>query len=84
MDIESKSVANCVVCDVSSPSISKLQHCSRSIALRSAATYKSSLEDVKTIKCMLGHGIEFWQYRNGKLILWKAALNSGKGVLITQ
>jgi len=24
---------------------------------------------------MLGHGAEFWQYRDGKLALWEAALN---------
>ncbi len=39
------------------------------------ATYTASWEDVKTGKPMLGHGAEFWQYRDGKLALWEAALN---------
>jgi len=39
------------------------------------ATYTASWEDVKTGKRMRGHGAEFWQYRDGKLALWEAALN---------
>jgi nuclear transport factor 2 (NTF2) superfamily protein len=39
------------------------------------ATYTASWEDVKTGKRMQGHGAEFWQYRDGKLALWEAALN---------
>jgi nuclear transport factor 2 (NTF2) superfamily protein len=39
------------------------------------ATYTASWDDAKTGKSMLGHGAEFWQYRDGKLTLWEAALN---------
>ncbi|MDE2283901.1 MAG: DUF1348 family protein [Hyphomicrobiales bacterium] len=39
------------------------------------ATYTTSWEDVKTGKRMHGHGAEFWQYRDGKLALWEAALH---------
>jgi len=39
------------------------------------ATYTASWEDARTGKRMLGHGAEFWQYRDGKLALWDAALN---------
>ncbi len=43
--------------------------------LKIGATYTASWEDTKTGKQMLGHGAEFWQYRDGKLALWEAALN---------
>jgi nuclear transport factor 2 (NTF2) superfamily protein len=43
--------------------------------LKIGATYTASWEDAKTGKRMLGHGAEFWQYRDGKLALWEAALN---------
>jgi nuclear transport factor 2 (NTF2) superfamily protein len=39
------------------------------------ATYTASWEDAKTGKQMQGRGAEFWQYREGKLVLWEAALN---------
>ncbi len=39
------------------------------------ATYTASWEDARTGKQMLGHGAEFWQYRDGRLALWHAALN---------
>ena len=39
------------------------------------ATYTASWDDAKTGKHMLGRGAEFWQYRDGKLVLWDAALN---------
>ena len=39
------------------------------------ATYTASWDDAKTGKRMLGHGVELWQYRDGKLALWEAALN---------
>ncbi len=39
------------------------------------ATYAVSWDDAKTGKAMAGHGVEFWQYRDGKLVLWEAALN---------
>jgi uncharacterized protein len=39
------------------------------------ATYTVSWRDAKTGKEMHGRGVEFWQYRNGKLILWEASLN---------
>jgi nuclear transport factor 2 (NTF2) superfamily protein len=39
------------------------------------ATYSASWQDVRTGKQMLGRGAEFWQYRDGKLVLWDAALN---------
>jgi uncharacterized protein len=37
-------------------------------------TYAASWDDAKTGKSMLGHGVELWQYRDGKLALWEAAL----------
>jgi nuclear transport factor 2 (NTF2) superfamily protein len=43
--------------------------------LKLGATYTASWEDTKTGKQMLGDGVEFWQYRDGKLVLWEAALN---------
>ncbi|MGO8800123.1 MAG: nuclear transport factor 2 family protein [Roseiarcus sp.] len=39
------------------------------------ATYAASWEDARTGKSMLGHGAEFWRYRDGKLAYWEAALN---------
>ena len=39
------------------------------------ATYTVRWEDAKTGKAMLGRGVELWQYRDGKLVLWEAALN---------
>jgi len=39
------------------------------------ATYMTAWDNAKTSKHMLGHGAEFWQYRDGKLALWEAALN---------
>jgi nuclear transport factor 2 (NTF2) superfamily protein len=39
------------------------------------ATFTASWDDAKTGKSMLGHGVELWQYRDGKLVLWEAALN---------
>ena len=39
------------------------------------ATYAASWDDAKTGKQMRGRGAEFWEYRDGKLILWDAALN---------
>jgi len=39
------------------------------------ATYVASWQDAKTGKDMLGHGVELWQYRDGKLVLWEAALS---------
>lgn len=39
------------------------------------ATYTASRKDAKTGKQMLGCGVEFWQYRDGKLVLWDAAMN---------
>jgi nuclear transport factor 2 (NTF2) superfamily protein len=39
------------------------------------ATYTASWDDAKTGRPMLGHGVELWQYRDGKLVLWEAALN---------
>jgi nuclear transport factor 2 (NTF2) superfamily protein len=39
------------------------------------ATFNNSWEDVKTGKKIVGRGVEFWEYRDGKLILWDAALN---------
>jgi uncharacterized protein len=39
------------------------------------ATYTVSWDDAKTGKAMHGRGVELWQYRDGKLILWDAALN---------
>lgn len=39
------------------------------------ATYTASWEDARTGKQMLGRGAEFWQYRDGRLTLWEAALN---------
>jgi nuclear transport factor 2 (NTF2) superfamily protein len=43
--------------------------------LKIGATYTASWEDARTGRQMLGHGAEFWQYRDGKLVLWEAALN---------
>ncbi len=39
------------------------------------ATYAASWDDAKTGKHVLGYGAEFWQYRDGKLVLWECALN---------
>jgi hypothetical protein len=39
------------------------------------ATNTASWKDAKTGKQMLGCGAEFWQYRDGKLVLWDAAMN---------
>lgn len=39
------------------------------------ATYQVSFEDARTGKQMHGHGVELWQYRDGKLVRWEAALN---------
>jgi nuclear transport factor 2 (NTF2) superfamily protein len=39
------------------------------------ATYTASWEDAKTQKTVHGRGLEFWEYRDGKLVLWEAALN---------
>ena len=39
------------------------------------ATFTNSWEDAKTGKQTIGRGVEFWEYRDGKLILWDAALN---------
>jgi len=39
------------------------------------ATYTVSFGDAMTGKAMLGRGVELWQYRNGKLVLWEASLN---------
>jgi nuclear transport factor 2 (NTF2) superfamily protein len=39
------------------------------------ATYTASWMDARTGKKMEGRGAEFWQYRDGKLALWEAALN---------
>jgi len=38
------------------------------------ATYSASWEDARTGLAMLGRGAEFWQYRDGKLQLWDAAM----------
>jgi uncharacterized protein len=38
------------------------------------ATYSASWEDARTGLTMLGRGAEFWQYRDGKLQLWDAAM----------
>ena len=38
------------------------------------ATYSASWEDARTGKPMLGRGAEFWQYRDGELRLWDAAM----------
>ena len=43
--------------------------------LKIGATYTASWEDARTGRQMLGHGAEFWQYCDGKLVLWEAALN---------
>ena len=43
--------------------------------LNIGATYSASWDDAKTGKAMQGRGAEFWQYREGKLILWDAAMN---------
>jgi uncharacterized protein len=40
-----------------------------------AATYTVRWDDAKTGKEMHGSGVELWQYRDGKLALWEAALN---------
>ena len=32
-------------------------------------------QNARTGKAMLGHGAEFWRYRDGKLAYWEAALN---------
>jgi hypothetical protein len=40
-----------------------------------AATYEVRWDDAKTGKEMLGRGVELWQYRDNKLVLWEAALN---------
>jgi uncharacterized protein len=40
-----------------------------------AATYTVRFDDVKTGKDMRGHGVELWQYDDGKLVLWEASLN---------
>ena len=40
-----------------------------------AATYTVAFDDATTGKAMQGHGVELWQYRDGKLVLWEAALN---------
>jgi hypothetical protein len=39
------------------------------------ATYTVRWDDAKTGKEMLGRGVELWQYRDGKLVLWEASLN---------
>jgi uncharacterized protein len=39
------------------------------------ATYTVGWDDARTGKQMHGRGVEFWQYRDGKLVLWEAALN---------
>jgi nuclear transport factor 2 (NTF2) superfamily protein len=39
------------------------------------ATYTVRFDDGKTGKEMHGSGVELWQYRDGKLVLWEAALN---------
>ena len=39
------------------------------------ATYTVSFADAITGKAMRGRGVELWQYRNGKLVLWEASLN---------
>jgi hypothetical protein len=36
--------------------------------------YSASWEDARTGLAMLGRGAEFWQYRDGKLQLWDAAM----------
>ena len=38
------------------------------------ATYSASWEDARTGLAMLGQGAEYWQYRDGKLQLWDAAM----------
>jgi nuclear transport factor 2 (NTF2) superfamily protein len=38
------------------------------------ATYSASWDDARTGEPMLGRGAEFWQYRDGKLQLWDAAM----------
>ena len=43
--------------------------------LNIGATYSASWDDAKTGKAMQGRGAEFWRYREGKLILWDAAMN---------
>ncbi len=40
-----------------------------------AATYTVRWDDAKTGKAMHGRGVELWHYRDGKLVLWDAALN---------
>jgi nuclear transport factor 2 (NTF2) superfamily protein len=42
---------------------------------RIGATYTASWEDARTQCKVLGRGLEFWEYRDGKLVLWEAALN---------
>jgi len=39
------------------------------------ATYTVLFDDAKTGRPMQGSGVELWQYRNGKLVLWEASLN---------
>jgi nuclear transport factor 2 (NTF2) superfamily protein len=39
------------------------------------AIFTNSFEDAKTGKKVLGRGAEFWQFRDGKLVLWEGALN---------
>jgi nuclear transport factor 2 (NTF2) superfamily protein len=39
------------------------------------ATYTASWEDARTLGKVFGRGLEFWEYHNGKLVLWEAALN---------
>ena len=38
------------------------------------ATYAASWDDARNGKPMLGRGAEFWQYRDGKLQSWDAAM----------
>jgi nuclear transport factor 2 (NTF2) superfamily protein len=39
------------------------------------ATYTVGWDDARTGKQMHGRGVELWQYRDGNLVLWEAALN---------
>ena len=39
------------------------------------ATFTNSWKDAKTGKETFGRGVELWEYRDGKLILWDAALD---------
>jgi uncharacterized protein len=45
------------------------------VGAKIGATYTVAWDDAKTGKHMLGFGAEFWQYREGRLVLWECALH---------